>query len=63
MNIKYDNIEMASYALRLPKELKEHIETLARKDKRSLNAEIIYLLELVAGKLADLEDRSDLEER
>lgn len=46
-------IDMAGevgYALRLPPELKARLEELARQDRRSLNSEIVHLLEVAAEK-------------
>lgn len=37
--------DIAPFGLRMPHELKEQIEVMAKKNRRSMNAEIIVLLE------------------
>ena len=41
--------DIAPFGLRMPQELKERIESLAKKNRRSLNAEIVVLLESVVN--------------
>ena len=39
--------DIAPFGLRMPSELKEQIEIMAKKNRRSLNSEIIVLLESI----------------
>ncbi len=48
--IKKDKQKKRSVSVRLPKHLSDKIEELARKNYRTLNAEIIYRLEIALGK-------------
>ncbi len=40
--------EMARFALRLPPELYEALQALAARDRRSINGEIVYILDRYA---------------
>lgn len=44
MNIKKE-VETFSKSVRLPMELKKEIDKLAQQNRRSLNAQIVYMLE------------------
>ena len=39
--------EIAPFGLRMPHELKEQIELMAKKNRRSMNSEIVVLLESI----------------
>jgi len=42
--------EIARFALRLPPELYEALQALATRDRRSINGEIVYILDQYVGE-------------
>lgn len=50
--------EMAGYPLRLPKTLYDRVRRLAAKEKRSINQQLVYLIEAQIKQYGD--DENDL---
>lgn len=48
--------ETEKFIVRMPSELRERLREVAKANRRSMNAAVVFLLERVVGRLADKQE-------